>query len=74
MRERCHPIMACRVRIGPISIVIDEPDFLIPDMRRTDALAGAIERTPAALLNIGGLLRQAGIVDTGTLEGITPQS
>lgn len=44
------------------------------DMRQIDALAGAIERTRAALPNIGGLIHAAGIVDTGSLEGITPQS
>lgn len=44
------------------------------DMRQIDALAGAIERTRSALPNIGALVHAAGIVDTGSLEGITPQS
>ena len=44
------------------------------DMRQINALPGAIGRTRTALPNIGGLVHAAGIVDTGSLEGITPQS
>ena len=44
------------------------------DMRQIDAFPGAIERTRAALPSIGGLVHAAGIVDTGSLEGMTPQS
>lgn len=44
------------------------------DMRQMDAFADAIEQTRAALPNIGGLVHAAGIVDTGSLDGMTPQS
>lgn len=44
------------------------------DMRQIDAFADAIKQTRAALRNIGGLVHAAGIVDTGSLDGMTPQS
>ena len=41
------------------------------DMRRTDDFASALDRCRAALPPLGGLVHCAGIVDTGSLEGIT---
>ncbi|QKR99919.1 SDR family oxidoreductase [Sphingomonas sp. CL5.1] len=44
------------------------------DLCDLDAIGPALERTRAALGPIGGLVHAAGIVDTASLEGITPQS
>lgn len=44
------------------------------DLRNPQALAPALERTRAALGKLGGLLHAAGMVDTGSLEGVTPQT
>ncbi|WP_205452153.1 SDR family NAD(P)-dependent oxidoreductase [Sphingobium estronivorans] len=44
------------------------------DVRDPQAIAGAAERTRAALPSIGGLVHCAGIVDTASLDGITLQS
>lgn len=44
------------------------------DLRQADALRPALDRTRAALPAIGGLVHAAGTVDTGSLEGITPQT
>jgi len=44
------------------------------DLRDAGAIAPALAETRAALAPIGGLLHAAGTVDTGSLEGITPES
>lgn len=44
------------------------------DLRSADALGPALEQTRAGLPSIGGLVHAAGIVDTGSLEGITLQA
>ncbi|MFN8627033.1 MAG: SDR family oxidoreductase [Candidatus Binatia bacterium] len=43
------------------------------DLRDPRAIAPALQKTRAALPHIGGLVHAAGVVDTGSLEGITPQ-
>lgn len=44
------------------------------DLRDLDAIAAALDETRAAIGAPGGLVHAAGIVDTGSLEGITAQS
>lgn len=44
------------------------------DLRQDDGMADAINRSRTALGTLGGLVHAAGIVDTGSLEGITAQS
>jgi len=44
------------------------------DLRDAHAIAPALERTRSALPSIGGLVHAAGTVDTGSLEGITPEN
>lgn len=44
------------------------------DLRDLAAVAPAVEATRRAIGAPGGLVHAAGIVDTGSLEGITPQS
>lgn len=44
------------------------------DVRDAEAIIQAAEQTRAALPSIGGLVHCAGIVDTGSLDGITLQS
>ncbi|SLK00451.1 SDR family NAD(P)-dependent oxidoreductase [Novosphingobium mathurense] len=44
------------------------------DMRRLENFEAALERCRAALPPLGGLVHCAGVVDTGSLEGITPES
>lgn len=44
------------------------------DIRDPAQIAAAAERTRAGLPSVGGLVHCAGIVDTGSLEGITAQS
>lgn len=44
------------------------------DLRDAEAIAPALERSRAALPCLGGLVHAAGVVDIGSLEGITPQS
>ena len=44
------------------------------DLTDIDAYASAIDASRATLGALGGLVHAAGIVDTGSLEGITPQS
>ena len=41
------------------------------DLSNADALVGALQTTRAALARIGGLVHAAGVVDTGSLEGVT---
>ncbi|MBK8374764.1 MAG: SDR family oxidoreductase [Sphingomonadales bacterium] len=47
---------------------------LAVDLRDPDAWPAAIESSRVALESLGGLVHAAGIVDTGSLEGITPES
>ena len=44
------------------------------DLRDPDAIAAAAERTRALLPSIGGIVHCAGVVDTGSLEGVTAQA
>ncbi|SLJ99204.1 SDR family NAD(P)-dependent oxidoreductase [Novosphingobium mathurense] len=44
------------------------------DMRKIESFNDALDRSRAALPPLGGLVHCAGIVDTGSLEGITPES
>lgn len=44
------------------------------DLRDLAAIAPALETTRAALGLIGGLVHAAGVVDQGSLDGLTPQS
>jgi len=44
------------------------------DLLGIDAFADALGRSRSALGNLGGLVHAAGIVDTGSIEGITPQN
>ncbi len=44
------------------------------DLRDPQAIAPALQTTRAALPRIGGLVHAAGVVDTGSLEGVTPQA
>ena len=44
------------------------------DLRDLAAIAPALEATRAALGLIGGLVHAAGVVDHGSLDGLTPQS
>ncbi|SNS47423.1 NAD(P)-dependent dehydrogenase, short-chain alcohol dehydrogenase family [Sphingomonas laterariae] len=44
------------------------------DLSKLDAIAPALAATRAAVGAPGGLVHAAGIVDTGSLEGITPES
>lgn len=44
------------------------------DLRQIDGMVDAVNRSRAALGTLGGLVHAAGIVDTGSLEGITAQS
>jgi NAD(P)-dependent dehydrogenase (short-subunit alcohol dehydrogenase family) len=44
------------------------------DLRDPHAIPAALQRTRAALGKLGGLVHAAGVVDTGSLEGVTPQS
>lgn len=44
------------------------------DLRNLGAYDGAIEATRSSIGAIGGLVHAAGIVDTASLEGITPES
>lgn len=47
---------------------------LFVDLRDPDAWPAAIEASRATLGSLGGLAHAAGIVDTGSLEGVTPES
>lgn len=44
------------------------------DLRDLQAMGPALTETRRALPAIGGLVHSAGIVDTGSLEGVTPES
>jgi NAD(P)-dependent dehydrogenase (short-subunit alcohol dehydrogenase family) len=44
------------------------------DIRDLQAMGPALSETRRALPPIGGLVHSAGIVDTGSLEGVTPES
>jgi NAD(P)-dependent dehydrogenase (short-subunit alcohol dehydrogenase family) len=44
------------------------------DLRDPQAIAPALQATRSALPRIGGLVHAAGVVDTGSLEGVTPQT
>lgn len=44
------------------------------DLRDAAAIAPALAATRSALSPIGGLVHSAGVVDTGSLEGVTPKS
>lgn len=44
------------------------------DLRDAEAISPALARTRSALPSIGGLVHAAGTVDTGSLEGITPET
>ncbi|QDX80532.1 3-oxoacyl-ACP reductase [Denitratisoma sp. DHT3] len=44
------------------------------DLRDADAIAPALAQSRAALPDLGGLVHAAGVLDTGSLDGITPQS
>lgn len=55
-------------------------EFAVPviavgiDLRQSGSIRPAIERTRNTLPLIGGLVHAAGTVDTGSLEGITPET
>jgi len=44
------------------------------DLRDPQAIAPALDATRAKLPRLGGLVHAAGVVDTGSLEGVTPQT
>lgn len=44
------------------------------DLRDAAAIDPALARSRAALPDLGGLVHAAGVLDTGSLDGITPQS
>lgn len=58
--------IASRFGVKALPVAIDLTDIA--------AYAAAIDASRAALGPLGGLVHAAGIVDTGSLEGITPQS